>query len=155
MNLWPQPRSKSNSKLTTLLGITLICSIWLCCLAYGPNIKMNRHSLREIMVEASIQLESGWYAGSALYGWNLLFSYVHLDNIIEIQTSCVTKQRLRAGAASLYVLDSPGMSHCRMCGCSCFRLHSCCLLCLCCWLLTRRREIGNGSWDGLCDNSTT
>ena len=37
-NQWPQPepRSKSNSKLTTLLGMTLICSVWPCCLANGP-----------------------------------------------------------------------------------------------------------------------
>ena len=61
---------------------------------------MNRHALLEIMVEARIQPKSLCYAGSAQYGWNLLF-YVHFDNIIEIQTSCATKQRLRAGAASL------------------------------------------------------
>ena len=67
---------------------------------------MNKHALLEIMVEARIQPKSRCYAGSARYGWNLLF-YVHLDNIIEIQTSCATKPRLRAGAASLYVLGSP------------------------------------------------
>ena len=65
---------------------------------------MNRHALLEIMVEARIQPKSRCYAGSARYGWNLLF-YVHLDNIIEIQTPCAT--RLRAWAASLYVLGSP------------------------------------------------
>ena len=86
--------------------MTLICSVCPCCLADGPNIKMNRYALLEIMVEASIQLKSQRYTGSAQYGWNLL-SYFHLDNIIEIQTSCATKQRLRAGAASLYVLGSP------------------------------------------------
>ena len=67
---------------------------------------MNRHALLEIMAEARIQPKRPRYAGSARYGWNLLF-YVHLDNIIEIQTSCATKPRLRAGAASLYVLGNP------------------------------------------------
>ena len=67
---------------------------------------MNTHAFLEIMVEARIQPKSLCYAGSARYGWNLLF-YVHLDNIIEIQTSCATKPRLRAGVVSLYVLHSP------------------------------------------------
>ena len=67
---------------------------------------MNRHALLEIMVEARIQPKSRCYAGSARYGWNLLF-YVPLDIITEIQTSCATKPRLKAGAASLYVLHSP------------------------------------------------
>ena len=65
---------------------------------------MNRHALLEIMVEARIQPKRPCYAGSARYGWNLLF-YVQLDNIIEIQTSCATKPRLRAGVVPLCVLQ--------------------------------------------------
>ena len=79
-------------------------AVWLT----AQNFKMKRHALLEIMVEAPgrIQQKRWCYAGSAQYGWNLL-CYVYLDKIIEIQTSCATKPRLRAGAASLYVLGSP------------------------------------------------
>ena len=69
-----------------------LSAVWPCCLAGGPYFKMNRHALLEIMAEARIQPKNLCYAGSARFGWNLLF-YVHLDNIIEIQTSCATKPR--------------------------------------------------------------
>ena len=36
----PQPRSKSNCKLTTLYWMTLICSVWPCSLASSPNFKV-------------------------------------------------------------------------------------------------------------------
>ena len=98
--------SKSKCKLITLLRLTLICSVLPCCLTDDPNFKMNRHALLEIMAKARIQLNSQCYAGSARFGWSLLF-YIQLDNITEIQTPCATKPRLRAGAASLYVLHSP------------------------------------------------
>ena len=80
--------------------MTLICSVWPCCLADGPNFKMNRQALVEIMAEARIQPKIQRNASSVRYGWNLPF-YVHLNNITEIQTYCATKLILRPGAASL------------------------------------------------------